>query len=68
MGFIDRFLGLSNVDSSGKTLTQAQRMSQYYTGFARMSGYSWAIAIISGGVAYAFWKFFTPKPDQVRFS
>jgi len=39
----------------------AKTADAYYRGFVKMSGYSWAIAIATAGVAYAGWKMFGPK-------
>jgi len=47
-------------DTGGKVLSQARRADRYYSAFVRVSGYSWAIALLSGGVALGLWKIFHP--------
>lgn len=52
---------------SGPKMLQMEQMSQrakasdeYYRKFIKMSGYSWAIALVTGGVALGLWRLFSP--------
>lgn len=62
MTIVDKILPELDPEKMKKGVKTAD---QYYRGFIKMSGYSWAIAIVFGGAAYAGWKLFGPKtPDQ----
>eukprot|EP00026_Physarum_polycephalum_P021899 Phypoly_transcript_25508.p1 GENE.Phypoly_transcript_25508~~Phypoly_transcript_25508.p1 ORF type:complete len:108 (+),score=18.40 Phypoly_transcript_25508:117-440(+) len=61
LGFMDSAMGIDDAhmkDNTGKVLTQAKKFDRYYSSFVRVSGYSWAIAIMAGGLAFGAWKLF----------
>lgn len=65
MEILDKFLGIENMDK-GKLISDAKRYDQYYRAFVKVSGYSWAFAIITGGVAFGAWKLFSSPAKIVK--